>query len=49
MVDALRDDLQEVDVNPVIVGPKESIAVDALVIGREYKKVKENEHRDIGN
>ena len=48
MVDALRDDLQEVDVNPVIVGPKESIAVDALIIGRANRKVKENEHRDIG-
>jgi len=38
MVDALRDDLQEVDVNPVIVGPKKSIAVDALVISRTNKK-----------
>jgi hypothetical protein len=38
MVDALRDDLQEVDVNPVIVGPDKSVAVDALVIGRANKK-----------
>lgn len=38
MIDALRDDLQEVDVNPVIVGPENSIAVDALVIGRANKK-----------
>ena len=38
MVDALRDDLQEVDVNPVIVGPDNSIAVDALVIGRVNTK-----------
>jgi hypothetical protein len=38
MVDALRDDLQEVDVNLAIVGPDKSIAVDALVIGRANKK-----------
>lgn len=38
MVDALRDDLKEVDVNPVIAGPDESIAVDALVISRVNNK-----------
>ena len=34
MVDALRDEIQEVDVNPVIVGTEQCIAVDALIIGR---------------
>ena len=34
MVDALRDDLIEIDVNPVIVGNKECLAVDALIVGR---------------
>lgn len=34
MIDALRDHIEEVDVNPVIVGGDECIAVDALVIGR---------------
>jgi acyl-CoA synthetase (NDP forming) len=34
MVDALRVDLLEVDVNPVIVGETSCIAVDALVVGR---------------
>ena len=34
MVDALCDDLQEVDVNPVIVGAEQCIVVDALVVGR---------------
>lgn len=33
MVDALRDNLIEIDVNPVIVGESNSIAVDALAIG----------------
>jgi hypothetical protein len=33
MVYALRDELQEVDVNPVIVTEDDCIAVDALVIG----------------
>ncbi|MFQ5983130.1 MAG: acetate--CoA ligase family protein, partial [Woeseiaceae bacterium] len=35
MVHALRDNFAEIDINPVIVGEKDSIAVDALVIGRE--------------
>ena len=34
MVDALRDNLEEIDINPVIVGESASIAVDALTIGR---------------
>ena len=34
MVDALREELQEVDINPVIVTDKQCIAVDALVVGR---------------
>ena len=33
MVDALREELQEVDINPVIVTDKQCIAVDALVVG----------------
>jgi acyl-CoA synthetase (NDP forming) len=35
MVDALRRELQEVDVNPVIVGSRQCIAVDALIVGRK--------------
>jgi acyl-CoA synthetase (NDP forming) len=35
MVDALRDNLAEIDINPVIVGESASIAVDALVIGKQ--------------
>lgn len=35
MVDALSDNLAEIDINPVIVGESASIAVDALVIGRD--------------
>jgi acyl-CoA synthetase (NDP forming) len=34
MVDALRDNLAEIDINPVIVGEKTSMAVDALAISR---------------
>lgn len=34
MIDALGDELQEADVNPVIVGKDQCIAVDALVVGR---------------
>lgn len=34
MVDALRNELEELDVNPVIVGTDKSIAVEALAIGR---------------
>jgi len=39
MVDALRDELQEIDVNPLIVAPasgagESCVAVDALVVGR---------------
>ena len=33
MVHALRDNLDEIDINPVIVGENTSIAVDALAIG----------------
>jgi hypothetical protein len=35
MVDALRDDLQEVDINPLIVTADGCIAVDALIVGRK--------------
>ena len=38
MVYALRDNLAEVDINPVIVGENSSIAVDALAIGVDGKK-----------
>ena len=34
MVDALRNELNEIDVNPVIVSKKECLAVDALIVGR---------------
>jgi acyl-CoA synthetase (NDP forming) len=37
MVHALRNTVQEIDINPVIVSEIESIAVDALVIGRIEK------------
>ena len=40
MADALRDDLQEVDVNPVIVAAEQCIAVDALVVGRKKEERK---------
>lgn len=33
MVHAMRDNLQEIDINPVIVSERDSIAVDALAIG----------------
>jgi acyl-CoA synthetase (NDP forming) len=33
MVDALNDDLAEIDINPVVVGENGSTAADALVIG----------------
>ncbi|RLA33741.1 MAG: hypothetical protein DRR11_04815 [Gammaproteobacteria bacterium] len=42
MVDALRGDLGEIDVNPVIVGNKECLAVDALIVGRN--KGENSEH-----
>jgi acyl-CoA synthetase (NDP forming) len=38
MVAALEDELQEVDVNPVIVSKTSCIAVDALVVGRKGEK-----------
>ncbi len=38
MVHALRDVLDEVDVNPVIVSETGAIAVDALVIGRDRRE-----------
>lgn len=34
MVDAMRNEIEELDVNPVMVGTEQSIAVEALVIGR---------------
>ncbi len=34
MVDALRDAVQEIDINPVIVSSKSCVAVDALIVGR---------------
>jgi acyl-CoA synthetase (NDP forming) len=34
MVHALRNELQEVDINPVIAGPERCIAVDALVVAQ---------------
>lgn len=34
MVDALRDQVAELDVNPVIVGEKGCVAVDALLVCR---------------
>ncbi len=34
MVDALRNELKEIDVNPVIISNKECLAVDALIVGR---------------
>ena len=37
MAHALRNTVQEIDINPVIVSEIESIAVDALVIGRIEK------------
>jgi acyl-CoA synthetase (NDP forming) len=33
MVDALRNELKEIDVNPVIISNKECLAVDALIVG----------------
>ncbi len=38
MIDALRDELHEVDVNPAIVTHKTCVAVDALVAGRASKE-----------
>ncbi|MGH8221740.1 MAG: acetate--CoA ligase family protein [Woeseiaceae bacterium] len=34
MVDALRDRVEEIDLNPVIVGRRGCVAVDALIVGR---------------
>ena len=34
MVDAMRNELKEIDVNPVIVSYQECLAVDALIVGR---------------
>jgi hypothetical protein len=34
MVAALKDDIQELDANPVIVSENSCIAVDALIVGR---------------
>ena len=38
MAHALGDVLSEIDVNPVIVGEADAIAVDALVVGRDRRK-----------
>ena len=43
MVDALRDVLAEVDVNPLIVGPEGCLAVDALIIGRTLEEASSHE------
>jgi len=40
MVDALRDDIQEIDVNPLIVSESRCVAVDALVISSNVKEAK---------
>ncbi|MDG2375565.1 MAG: acetate--CoA ligase family protein, partial [Woeseiaceae bacterium] len=37
MADALGSALTEIDLNPVIVGPNQSIAVDALVVGNKQE------------
>jgi hypothetical protein len=38
MVDALRDVISELDVNPVIVAASAATAVDALVVGRDRRE-----------
>ncbi len=38
MVNALRDVLAEIDVNPVIVSEGGTIAVDSLVVGRDRRE-----------
>ncbi len=40
MVYALRDVLAELDVNPVIVGEDGAVAVDALVVGRDRRRMR---------
>ena len=37
MAACLGEDIDEIDVNPVIVSPEGCIAVDALVVGRDRK------------
>jgi acyl-CoA synthetase (NDP forming) len=45
MVHALRDDLDEIDINPLVVTAGGCIALDALVVGRSGKHRRaENEH-----
>jgi succinyl-CoA synthetase beta subunit len=45
MVHALRDDLDEIDINPLIVTAGGCIAVDALVVAAaETPERQENEH-----
>ncbi len=39
MAHVLRDVLSEIDVNPVIVSESAAVAVDALVVGRDRRKV----------
>ena len=38
MVDALRDVISELDVNPVIVSDRAATAVDAVVVGRDRRE-----------
>ena len=40
MVHALRDDIREVDINPVIVGTTGCMAVDALVVAARSRSGK---------
>jgi acetyltransferase len=42
MVDALRDNITELDINPVIVGSSGCIAVDALLVGRNNSEANED-------
>ena len=40
MIDAMRNELKEIDVNPVIVSYQECLAVDALIVGRHLRRIK---------
>ena len=40
MVYVLRDVLSELDVNPIIVGEDAAVAVDALVLGRDRRRIR---------
>jgi hypothetical protein len=35
MVHAMRNEIREIDINPLIVGENSCVAVDALVVGCE--------------